>query len=156
MNFKNFKLHHLGYVIDDINDAVNHFKNFYNIENFSIYDFTPTRAWSYGKEVFDYKLKIAMSDTKPGDTGIEIIKPILGDGVHKEFIDSGKSGLHHICISVDKEYDDLYKKFYKDGFEFVFESETEDETIGYRRCFYAKDNRTGMIMEVKENPYFRK
>ena len=46
--------------------------------------------------------------------------------------------------------------FGKENVQIVFESETEDELNGYRRCFYAEDTDCGMVFEIKENPYFRK
>jgi len=154
---KKFKLHHVGYIVEDAEKSAQHFKTFYGVEDFAVYDFRPSKAWSYGEEVKEYQLKIAMSTTKNGETGIEIIQPIVGKGVHKDFIESGNSGMHHVCIAVDKEEYDTYRNdFANRGYSFLFESETEDEVIGYRRCFYAKDTDTEMVMEIKENPYFRK
>ncbi len=153
---KKFKFHHVGYIVEDANKAAQHFKSFYGVEDFAVYDFRPGKAWSYGKEVKEYQLRIAMSTSKDGETGVEIIQPIVGDGVHRDFLESGKSGMHHVCIAVDKtEYDKYRSDFVEKGYSFLFESETEDEIIGYRRCFYAKDSDTEMVMEIKENPYFR-
>jgi catechol 2,3-dioxygenase-like lactoylglutathione lyase family enzyme len=153
---KKFKLHHVGYIVDNIEEAVDHFKAFYGVEDFSFYDFVPSRVWSYGKEVGGYHLKIAMSMAKDGEAGIELIQPISGEGVHTDFLKEGKGGMHHVCIAVDaRDYEEYRRDFINQGYVFLFESETEDEVIGYRRCFYAKDSDVEMIMEVKENPYFR-
>jgi len=149
-------IHHVGFVVANLDETVKQFKDFYGVSDFNIYDFTPSRVWSYGKEVYDYKLKIAMSASKDARTGIEIIQPLSGEGVHKEFLVAGNSGMHHVCISVDDDYDDWRDRFASNGYRFVFESETEDEVIGYRRCFYAEDTIAGMIIEIKEQPYFRK
>jgi len=149
-------IHHIGFVVPNLDKTVKYLKDFYGFSDFQIYDFTPSRVWSYGTEVSNYKLKIAMSISKDMRTGIEIIQPLSGEGVHKDFLKAGNGGMHHICISVDADYDEWRKQFEEKGYQFVFESETEDEIIGYRRCFYAEDPIAGMIIEIKETPYFRK
>lgn len=152
-NLQELGLHHVGFVVKDLDEAIDRFKNLYGYVIEAPYDFKPGKVWSYGKQVSDYCLKIAMLKMGNG-TVIELIQPISGDGVHKDFILNGGQGLHHICYAVD-DYDTWREYFVKSGNKFVFESETEDETNGYRRCFYAKDEAVGMIYEIKENPYFR-
>ena len=52
---------------------------------------------------------------------------------------------------------DYWKDFFlQRGAKFLFESETEDEINGYRRCFYADDPEYGMVYEIKEKAHFRK
>lgn len=153
---KGLKIHHVGYVVSDLENTVKHFKEFYGINDFQFYDFKPGTAWSYGEIVDGYNLKIAMGTMPSGTANIEIIKPIEGEGVHKEFIAAGNNGYHHICYAVDEGYEDLREHFENEGARFVFESETEDDVIGYRRCFYAEDPNAGVIFEIKETPYFRK
>ncbi|KAA8679074.1 VOC family protein [Clostridium sp. HV4-5-A1G] len=152
---KDFGIEHVGFVVRDLDKSIDHFKNFYGIEEFQIYYFSPTRAWSYGKEIKNYKLKIAMCNVNGISSGIEIIQPISGDGVHKDFIESNNNGLHHIAFKVD-DYDYWREYFLKRGSRLVFESETEDELNGYRRCFYANDEENNMVYEIKEIAHFRK
>jgi len=150
-----YGIHHVGFIVKDLDETINHFNNFYGINNFKVYEFSPNSVWSYGRKVVsEYKLKIAMGYLDSKNCAIEIIQPLIGDGVHRDFIESGHNGLHHICFSVD-EFDFWKEYFNNKGAEFIFESETEDEINGYRRCFYAKDKETDMIFEIKENPYFK-
>ena len=151
-----YNFDHIGFIVRDLEETVDHFKKYYNIRDFMMYDFSPTKAWSYGKEVKEYKLKIAMGTIPESQSRIEIIQSVSGDGVHKDFVGDGSGGFHHICFSLDKDYEQWRSHFKEQGTEFIFESETEDEIIGYRRCFYARDPITNMIFEVKEKPYFRK
>lgn len=152
---KDYGIAHIGYVVRDLEETVNQFKEYYEIDDFVTYYFTPTRVWSYGKEVYDYKLKIAMADIAGKECKIEVIQPISGEGVHKDFVNNGNSGIHHIAFSVDN-YDYWRKYFINKGETFVFESETEDDIKGYRRCFYAEDKKIGSVYEIMEKPYFRK
>ena len=135
--------------------AVERFKEMYQIDDFQVYEFSPTKVWSYGVEVPEYKLKIALGTVNETGCKVEILQSIVGDGVHKHFAQDGDGGMHHICFAVD-DYD-YWKEYYVNkGVNFIFESETEDEIIGYRRCFYADDKDLGQVFEIKENPYFRK
>ena len=147
-------IEHEGYLVRDLDAAVEHFREMYGIEDWALYDFRPTRAWSYGKEVTNYHLKIAMASVSPTSSGIELIQHISGEGVHQDWIAQGHHGMHHIAFKVD-DFDYWREFFLKKGAKFVFESETEDEINGYRRCFYADDPEYGMVYEIKEKNYFR-
>lgn len=153
-NLKDYGLHHVGFVVRDLKKTVARFEELYQIKDFSIYPFSPTRTWSYGEEVFGYRLLIAMIFLGNG-SAIEIIQPLEGKGVHSDFVEAGNSGMHHIAFSVD-DFDYWREYFLEKEAKFVFESETEDDVNGYRRCFYAEDQEAGMIYEIKENPYHRK
>lgn len=147
-------LHHVGFVVKDADAVLKEFAELYGLTVGKAYEFRPTRAWSYGKEVEDYLLKIAMITMDDGST-IEIIEPISGEGVHKDFVQGGGNGMHHLCFCVD-DYDYWRNYFAEKNATIVFESETEDDLNGYRRCFYAEDRLVGMVYEIKEKPYFRK
>lgn len=152
---KDYGVEHIGFVVKDLKATIEAFKQIYDLESCEPYDFSPTRAWSYGKEIADYKLKIAVIKTDHSGDFFEIIQPLSGEGVHKDFIEAGNTGLHHIAFKVDNY--DYWRKYFADkGANFVFESETEDELVGYRRCFYADDKELGLVYEIKESPYFRK
>lgn len=150
---QDYGLHHVGFVVKDADETVKRFEEIYGIKSSPAYEFRPTRVWSYGREVEDYCLKIAMITMNNGSI-IEIIQPVSGEGVHRDFIEAGHEGQHHICFSVD-DYDHWKEYFSEKDANVVFESETEDQLNGYRRCFYAEDKKVGMIYEIKENPYFR-
>lgn len=36
-----------------------------------------------------------------GDTQLELIAPVSGDSIYREFLDRAGAGLHHICMAVD-------------------------------------------------------
>lgn len=149
-----YPIEHIGFVVPDLEKTLAHISETFGIEKFQIYDFSPTRAWSYGDEIFGYKLKIAMSVIDSGKTGFEIIQPINSEGVHWDMAHSGKKGMNHIAFKVD-DYDYWRDFFQKKGAKLIFESETEDELNGYRRCFYVKDDVEDLIYEIKEKAYFR-
>ena len=36
-----------------------------------------------------------------GDLQLELIQPVAGPGIHREFLDAHGPGLHHVCFAVD-------------------------------------------------------
>jgi len=150
---KEIGLHHVGFVVADLDKAIERFEKLYGLPGGTPYEFRPGKVWSYGEEVDNYCLRISMIGLDDGSF-IELIQPVSGKGVHQDFVDAGNNGMHHIAFSVDN-YDYWHDYFKENNAKFVFEAETEDELNGYRRCFYAEDSEAGMIYEIKENPYFR-
>lgn len=147
-----YGLHHVGYVVEDLQDALAVMKaNLGEIE-YQIYDFKPTKAWCYEEPVTDYALKIAMISLKENGCCIELIQPV-SEGLHRDLL-ADREGINHICFAVTGDYDQWRHHYFKAGAQFIFESETEDDVVGYRRCFYVKDT-SNNIVEIKETPYFR-
>ena len=148
-------IEHVGFLVRDLDPVVAHMKaDFPDIE-FQYYDYRPMHAWSYGKPVENYHLKIAMGAIPGHDTGIELIQWVSGEGVHRDFVGCGKGGMHHIAYRVEN-FDYWKEKFSKTCAPFIFEAETEDEKNGYRRCFYAWDDTAGMVFEITEQARFRR
>lgn len=146
-----YGLHHVGYVVKDLEVTLSQLEKSLGPLERQIYDFKPSKAWCYGKPAENYQLKIAMVTLGSG-TAIEVIQPV-SEGMHMDAAIS-QGGIHHVCFAVTGDYGQWRRHFLEMGFGLVFESETEDEEIGYRRCFYAEDQ-AGNIVEVKETPYFR-
>ena len=149
-----YGIEHVGFLVRDMQQVAAHMKDNFPDIQFQFYDFRPSRAWSYGKPVDNYQLKIAMGSIPGHDTGIEIIQWVSGEGVHRDFVASGTGGMHHIAYRVEN-FDYWREQFSRSGAPFIFESETEDPVNGYRRCFYAWDSVAGMVYEIKEVPHFR-
>ncbi len=152
---KDYGVAHIGYVVKNREEVVDTLTKLFGIKNWKVYTFCPSRAWSYGKEVEGYSLKIAMGTLRDGSCAMEVIEPCTGDGVHWDFVNSGHSGLHHFAFSV-QDYDHWRNYFAQVNVRVVFESETEDDVLGYRRCFYVEDDTLGCVYEIMEKPYFRK
>ena len=157
MNLAQLKIHHVGYIVADLEAARKHLAEEYGLVSDEPYEFRPDRAWVCGKETEEYVLRIAMVKTGNAENGgiMELIEPVKGNGIHRQFLEEGKSGIQHICFSV-KDYDTWHAFFKEKDAEIVFEAEVEDDRFGYRRCFYAEDKMTGTMFEIKEEPYFRK
>lgn len=148
---EDFQLHHVGYVVPDVVEAAETFKKMNDVANVEFYDFYPTLCKTSGKIYDNYHLKIAMVALNNSTVALELIEPVTNSGYHYEQVDN-TNRINHICYST-KKYDDYYEYYRSLQGDFVFESETEDMKIGYRRCFYYKEG--GITIEIKEEPYFK-
>lgn len=149
-----YGMHHVGYVVKDREDAIRSFADSCGIDQCKRISFKAGRAWLLGEESSAaYEMKIAMLTLSDRETAIEIIEP-LSPGPHLDFVQLTGGGIHHIGFDVGDEYDSWKQKLLNGGAKALFESETEDEIVGYRRCLYVKLP-SGDVIEIKETPYFR-
>ncbi len=148
-------VHHLGFVVEDLDSAIARFKADYGVESFTVYDFVPGKTRYKGQPVEGFRLKLAMMVVPEGST-FEIIQPRREDpSIFSDFLNSGGRGYHHICVSVDN-FDYWRARLDERNTSVLFETETEDDKIGFRRNVFFRDDLMGAILEIKEIPYFRK
>jgi catechol 2,3-dioxygenase-like lactoylglutathione lyase family enzyme len=141
-------LGHVGYVVNDVEASAERYRRSLGIESFRIYDFVPDRAWANGKKLSECALRIAIGNIK-NDVKIELILPVAGETPHAFFLREKGPGLHHIAFYT-KEYEEWYAFYTGSGALIVFEAETEDEIIGYRRSFYAQVEGAAGLIEISE------
>lgn len=93
------KLHHIGIVVDKIEDSVGELKHYLNFQTVSM----PLPVLSQ---------KVNVCFLKAGESFLELIEPVSSDSPISEFARSG-GGFHHLCFEVDdihKELEALTKK----------------------------------------------
>lgn len=148
-------VHHLGFVVEDLDAAIARFKTDYGAESFNVYDFVPGKTRYKGQPVEGFRLRLAMMGVPEGST-FEIIQPMKdGPSIFRDFLNSGGLGYHHICVSVDN-FDYWRARLDERNTQMLFETETEDDKIGFRRNMFFKDELMGAVLEIREIPYFRK
>ena len=76
--------------------------------------------WVYRGKPEISSLKIAFA--KSGDVEIELIEWVSGETPHKEFIDAGREGMHHLRFMVDN----------------VEEKVAQAKACGYREIWYKR------------------
>lgn len=149
-----YGIHHVGYVVKDREAAIETFARFCRITECKRIEFRAGRAWLLGRESAEpYEMKIAMLTLPGHPTAIEIIQPV-SEGPHLEFVRETGGGIHHTGFEVGDDYDYWKELLMEQGAQPLFESETEDDAVGYRRCLYVQDG-AGNVIEIKETPRFR-
>ena len=93
------KLHHIGIVVQDINESLGEISNFLSFESTSL----PTLVGSQ---------KVNICFLKTSNVYIELIEPADPDSPIISFVKEG-GGFHHLCFEVDdiqQEIDKMVKK----------------------------------------------
>ena len=79
------KIHHIGYVYQNVEQAVKKFKSLYGIEKFTWVDMGVVRV----------------ARSKIGKLQIDLIEPKEKNSIFNLFLEDGSVGLHHIGYLVD-------------------------------------------------------
>ena len=93
------KLHHIGVVVNQIQDSIGELKNYLRFQSTSL----PTRVGSQ---------KVNVCFLKIGEPFLELIEPVSPDSPISDFAKKG-GGIHHLCFEVSdihKELDLLSSK----------------------------------------------
>ena len=148
INLGNLKVAQLGFVYKDIEKQAKIFESLFNIPKFAIIpEFTEIVKYR-GKDG-EVNTKIAIS--RQFNTQIELIQPISGESIHKEFLDKGREGLHHISFYVENI--ETYIKFFeKQGLEMVYYGSIGKQVYAY----FDTEEALGMFLEVQETRKRRK
>mgnify|MGYP001814462409 FL=1 len=107
----------VGFVVKDLEQALELYKPLFG-------EFTVMEAsdmeWEYRGKPEMSSLRIAFGNS--GDVEIELIEWVSGGTPHKEFLDAGREGMHHLRFVVDN----------------VEEKVKEAEAVGYREIWYKR------------------
>jgi len=142
INFGNFKVDQLGYVYKDIEKQVKLLETVYGLPKFAFLEMNDTLCKYRGKDSI-ISTKLAIS--RIFNVQIEVIQHIKGECVFKEFLDSGREGLHHFGIYVD-DLDSVVKEFTDKGYEIIHQ-----RVIGKQKvAFFDTENDLGILLEFHE------
>ena len=148
INLGNLKVDQLGFVYKDIEKQAKIFESLFNVPKFAILPET-TEIVKYRGKDGEVNTKIAIS--RQFNTQIELIQPISGESIHKEFLDKGREGLHHISFYVENI--ETYIKFFeKQGLEMVYYGSIGKQVYAY----FDTEEALGMFLEVQETRKRRK
>lgn len=144
---------HIGYIVKNINESVNFFKNLLGIDEFFVYDFKPLTAYINGIKINDCFLKIGMGSMR-NDMKIELIQPMINNKESQiKSVFRQTTILHHIAFQVSDYL--LWRRYFIEELDakIIFEAEIEDEIIGYRKSFYALIKDKAGIIEITTKPF---
>jgi catechol 2,3-dioxygenase-like lactoylglutathione lyase family enzyme len=107
----------VGFVVKDIESAIALYQPLFG--EFSVMD-APDMEWEYRGQPEMSSLKLAFANS--GDVEIELIEWVSGKTPHKEFLDAGREGMHHLRFIVDD----------------LEEQVREAEAAGYQQIWYKR------------------
>jgi catechol 2,3-dioxygenase-like lactoylglutathione lyase family enzyme len=107
----------VGFVVRNLEKALEFYQPLFG--EFSVMD-APDMEWDYRGKPEVSSLKLAFANS--GDVEIELIEWVSGKTPHKEFLDAGHEGMHHLRFVVDN----------------VEEKVKEAEAAGYQQIWYKR------------------
>ncbi len=96
-------------LVPDIEKAVENFVKVFGIGPFHFYTYGKplVKRMTRNGEPTEYKMKVALSYF--GNMRLELIQPLEGDTVYKEFIEKHGYGIHHLGILTDNMQESIDK-----------------------------------------------
>jgi methylmalonyl-CoA/ethylmalonyl-CoA epimerase len=133
----------IGVVVKDMNKVVEYYSSVFEIGPFYVYEFIPEKHW-FMEELSP--LKILMAKAPWGHIELELIQPLEGKSLHKNFLDNYGEGLQHLGFDVPN-YDEIFEKFIQMGFKPLQRIETYYEAYkGYAKAAYFDTQKIGGIV----------
>lgn len=131
----------IGFVVKDLDTAIALYDPLFG--PFKKVDFGEQAASYRGGPRSDYRLKFAFG--RLGDLEIELIEWVSGDTPHRDFLEQGRDGMHHLRFRVD-DIQYWQDKLASAGFETVWFDRLSPETA------YAYLERAGdpLVLELLE------
>jgi len=146
---KNWKFAHVALVVKHMDKAIKYFEAL-DVGPFPPFLGGPGMSFT-GKTVrgepsdYDMDLRIGRGDI--GGTKIELIQPLKGSSVYKEFLEKKGEGLHHLAFMVD-DIDAEVKDMEKRGFK-VVQTGAMPNT---RWAYLEAEESGGMMIELCQVP----
>ena len=136
----------IGIIVKNMGRSVQYFSSMFGIGPFTVYEFVPEKQWFMEKIS---PAKYAMGKAFWGNIEIELIQPLEGKSLHMDFLKSQGEGLHHLGFNA-RNYEDLFKKFIREGFQPLLRAETYVETYkGHlKACYFDTQKVGGVLFEI--------
>jgi len=136
----------IAWVVKDVEKAKNFFKEMFGVNNFSPTGTTRLQDYDgtyYGQSA-DAENLVTM--TYSGGTFIEVIQPISGKSIFKDYIDNNPSGgIQHIAYSTSiTNFDNVISDFENKGFTVVSSFDTPIAKI----VFFDTREEIGVFTEI--------
>jgi catechol 2,3-dioxygenase-like lactoylglutathione lyase family enzyme len=112
-------LEQIGIVVDNVDEAVEHFTALFGWGPFRIREVN-VQGFTFRNRPGNCRLKMAFA--RSGPIEIELIQVLEGVTPHSEFLRQKGEGLHHLRFRVDN-YDELLARLTSEGVQPVFHQE---------------------------------
>lgn len=136
----------LGVVVRNMERAVDYYSSVFGIGPFRVYDFEPEKHWFDGEPS---PLKLRMGKASWGDFELELLEPLEGKSMHREFLDTNGEGIQHLGFRVS-DYEAIYDRLVKAGFKAVMRAETNVEAYNglLKACYFDTRRIGGIVFEI--------
>ena len=140
VDLSNYKVEQLGFIYRDIKKQAQIMESFFGIPKFTILGPLEMKIVYRGKET---------KWTAYGGFGrlfnnveVELIQYESGESIHKEFLDEGREGLHHIRCDVE-DLQAVINKFEEEGISVL----QTGKIVGLKYAYMDTEDLLGTILE---------
>ncbi len=139
-------IEHIGVVVRDMEKAVEYYSSVFGLGPFDVYEFKPERQW-FREKPSSFRLK--QGKAMWGDIVLELIQPLEGESLHKEFLEAQGEGVQHIGFLVP-DYEETFDRFVKAGFAPLTRAEmyVEAHKGDIKACYFDTRRVGGIIFEI--------
>ena len=142
---KNWKFHHVSVMVKDIDKAIQHY------DTLGVGPFPPTIgpkgvpliAQSLRSQKSDFAMDLRYAESGFGGLKFEIVEPLEGESIYKEFLDKKGEGVHHIAFTVD-DLDVEIAQMAEKGFKVIQTGQTARGKFAY----FDTDKVGGVVTEL--------
>ena len=144
-NWPTWKFHHLGAIVRDLDKAIEYFQSL-GIGPFISNASEGVRDRKvYGKPA---NIKLRGAEAPLGPIKLEVIQPVEGNSVQKEFLESKGEGINHIGFIVD-DLEEEVKKLEERGFRVISTGKIPPNG-GF--AYMGTNKIGGVVIELIEKP----
>jgi len=142
---ENWKFHHVSVMVRDMDKAIEYYKSL------GIGPFPPTigpeavplSGQTVRGEPSDYMMDLRYAEGGVGGLKFEVVQPLEGESIYKEFLEKKGEGVHHIAFTVD-DLDAETAKMAERGFKVIQTGQTPRGKFAY----FDTDKVGGVVTEL--------
>ncbi len=137
----------VGYVVRDLDRALETYGPIFG--PFTTMD-SAVEGTNYRGRESDVTLRMAFG--KSGPIEIELIEWVSGDSPHKEALDAGNEGVHHVRFKVDRDIETYRSRLEEKGFSVVWSHRLPGTEIAWA-YLEGPSGQGGAMVELYQNPH---
>ena len=146
IEFKNYM--HIGVVVYNIEDTLARMRRVFSLDGYRINPFPPegeqVQLMYHGKKTF---FSARFCFLQMGDTELELIEPVEGESVWKDFLRENGEGIHHIKVEVES-INETIRQFRKIGVPCIQYGSAVGPNAGKTWAYFDTREQLGYITEI--------
>lgn len=139
----------IGLLVDDLDKVTKNLEQIFGIGPFEIVNFPPAGnedvKREYKGEAADFTAKFCFFNL--GNIQLEIIQPLTGKSIWRDFIEKNGPGLHHIKFSIP-EHAPVRQYLESEGIEIEQMGASVGKNVGKEWVFYNTQDKVGFSIEL--------
>ena len=142
-------------VVEDLDTAVEHYWRMFGIADWHFYTYGTgmcTHMTYHGRDA-QYRMRVALGYLGP--TRIELIQPLEGDTVYRDFVSEHGYGVHHFGVLVD-DMDEALSRAAAAGVQMTMDGAGFGRDGDGHYAYLNTEKQLGVTIELIERPKGRK